>query len=83
MVLGSLATVVIALIQGAIDTPRPPASVSIRWQLPAYVLLTMGEVMVSITGLEFAYTPGAAPDEVDRHGAVAAGGDARQRASCR
>ena len=30
--------------------------VSIRWQLPAYVLLTMGEVMVSITGLEFAYT---------------------------
>ena len=55
IVLASLATVVIALIQGAIDT-RGPGVVSIRWQLPAYVLLTMGEVMVSITGLEIAYT---------------------------
>ena len=55
IVLASLATVVIALIQGAIDA-RGPGVVSIRWQLPAYVLLTMGEVMVSITGLEFAYT---------------------------
>jgi proton-dependent oligopeptide transporter, POT family len=55
IVLASLATVVIALIQGAIDT-RGAGVVSIRWQLPAYVLLTMGEVMVSITGLEFAYT---------------------------
>jgi POT family proton-dependent oligopeptide transporter len=29
---------------------------SIGWQLPAYVLLTAGEVMASITALEFAYT---------------------------
>src|SRR6476646_5656957 len=29
---------------------------SIGWQLPAYALLSAGEVMVSITGLEFAYT---------------------------
>lgn len=28
----------------------------IMWQLPAYVLLTAGEVMASITALEFAYT---------------------------
>lgn len=29
---------------------------SVLWQLPAYVLLTAGEVMASITALEFAYT---------------------------
>lgn len=29
---------------------------SVGWQLPAYVLLTAGEVMASITALEFAYT---------------------------
>ncbi len=29
---------------------------SIGWQLPAYALLSAGEVMVSITALEFAYT---------------------------
>ena len=29
---------------------------SIAWQLLAYVILTAGEIMVSITGLEYAYT---------------------------
>lgn len=29
---------------------------SVGWQFPAYVLLTAGEVMASITALEFAYT---------------------------
>lgn len=29
---------------------------NVVWQLPAYVLLTAGEVMASITALEFAYT---------------------------
>lgn len=29
---------------------------SVLWQLPAYVLLSAGEVMTSITSLEFAYT---------------------------
>ena len=29
---------------------------SIGWQIPAYILLTAGEVMASITALEFAYT---------------------------
>lgn len=29
---------------------------SILWQIPMYFVLTCGEVMVSITGLEFAYT---------------------------
>ena len=55
IVLGSLATVVIALIQGAIDR-NGPGVITVRWQFPAYFLLTMGEVLVSITGLEFAYS---------------------------
>ena len=31
-------------------------NLSIGWQMPAYALLTAGEVMASITALEFAYT---------------------------
>ena len=29
---------------------------SVNWQFLAYVILTLGETMVSITGLEFSYT---------------------------
>ncbi|HEY1764333.1 MAG TPA: POT family MFS transporter [Opitutaceae bacterium] len=32
------------------------AKPSIAWQIPAYALLTAGEIMVSITSLEFSYT---------------------------
>ena len=45
--------VVIVWIQGQIDIGLKP---SINWQLLAYVILTLGETMVSITGLEFSYT---------------------------
>ncbi|CAJ1079139.1 solute carrier family 15 member 2 [Xyrichtys novacula] len=31
-------------------------NVHIAWQIPQYVLMTMGEVMFSITGLEFSYS---------------------------
>ncbi len=31
-------------------------SINVLWQLPAYLLLSAGEVMTSITALEFAYT---------------------------
>ena len=33
-----------------------PDSVSILLQIPMYVLITAGEIMFSITGLEFAYS---------------------------
>jgi len=33
-----------------------PDSVSISLQVPMYVLITAGEIMFSITGLEFAYS---------------------------
>jgi POT family proton-dependent oligopeptide transporter len=42
-----------ALVQTLIDDGRTP---NILWQLPQYVLLTTGEVLVSVTGLEFSYT---------------------------
>jgi len=53
MVFSSLAFVYAAFLQLAID--KEP-QLHIVWQLPQYLLLTFGEVMVSITGLEFAYT---------------------------
>ena len=45
----------IATLHARIEA-SPEASVNIAWQLPAWFLLTLGEVMVSVTGLEFAYT---------------------------
>lgn len=45
--------VVIWYIQTMIDAGGKP---SVNWQFLAYVILTLGEAMVSITGLEFSYT---------------------------
>jgi POT family proton-dependent oligopeptide transporter len=45
--------VVLWWIQLQVDSGSKP---SVLWQVPGYVLLTAGEVMVSITGLEFSYT---------------------------
>jgi len=43
----------VGIVQGWIDEGQRP---SIGWQVLAYAILTASEVMVSITGLEFAYT---------------------------
>ncbi len=43
----------VGIVQGWIDQGQRP---SIGWQVLAYAILTASEVMVSITGLEFAYT---------------------------
>ncbi len=48
-----LAWVAAGLIQMSIDGGSPT---SIAWQVLPYVLLTFGEVLVSATGLEFAYS---------------------------
>jgi proton-dependent oligopeptide transporter, POT family len=45
--------VVIWYIQKMIDAGGRPG---VNWQFLAYVILTLGETMVSITGLEFSYT---------------------------
>lgn len=33
-----------------------PNSVSVLWQLPQYFVMTMGEILFSVTGLEFSYS---------------------------
>ncbi len=53
LVVTALSFVIISLIQERIDAGETP---NIAWQLLAYVILTAGEIMVSITGLEYAYT---------------------------
>jgi POT family proton-dependent oligopeptide transporter len=45
--------IVIALIQESIDAGGRP---NIVWQLLAFFILTVAEVLISITGLEYAYT---------------------------
>jgi len=42
-----------AVVQTAVEAGHPPHAL---WQLPQYLLLTIGEVLVSVTGLEFSYT---------------------------
>ena len=49
----ALSFVVLWWIQLQVDAGAKP---NVLWQLPGYILLTAGEVMVSITGLEFSYT---------------------------
>lgn len=55
MVIAAFSFVAVALIQQSIDG-EGAGTVPIAWQVIPYVIITLAEVMVSITGLEFAYT---------------------------
>jgi proton-dependent oligopeptide transporter, POT family len=52
-VLTALSFVVVAIVQGWIDAGATP---NISWQILAFVILTAGEILISITCLEYAYT---------------------------
>jgi POT family proton-dependent oligopeptide transporter len=49
----ALAFLIVALIQVRIDAGQHP---NVIWQILAFFVLTAGEIMVSVTHLEFAYT---------------------------
>lgn len=53
LVLTALSFVIVAFIQEWIDAGQTP---NISWQIFAFVVLTAGEVLVSLTCLEYAYT---------------------------
>jgi POT family proton-dependent oligopeptide transporter len=53
MALAAFAFVATALVQAQLDAGE---KLSILWQLPQYVIMTLSEVLVSTTGLEFSYS---------------------------
>lgn len=53
-VLAAISFLFAAFVQFKIET-SPPNSVSILWLLPQYVVITIGETMLSPTGLAFSY----------------------------
>lgn len=59
--LAGIAFLLSALVQAWIDS-SPKNSVTILWQIPQYVVMTMGEVLFSVTGLAFSYDQ--APDSM-------------------
>ena len=61
MFAASVAFVTVALLQTwmdkvALDNGTTSGKISVLWQFFPYLIITQSEVMVSITGLEFAYT---------------------------
>jgi POT family proton-dependent oligopeptide transporter len=53
MILAALSFVFVGLFQIPLDHGQ---KISVGWQFIPYLILTMSEVLISITGLEFAYT---------------------------
>jgi POT family proton-dependent oligopeptide transporter len=53
MILAAFSFVAIGMIQTVLDSGT---KISVGWQFIPYLIITCSEVMVSITGLEFAYT---------------------------
>ena len=60
--LGAVAFLLAAVVQARIDAAGEEGTVSFLWQVPQYVTITAGEVLFSVTGLEFAFK--SAPDSM-------------------
>jgi len=60
MVITSIAFICAALVE--VYVQLYPNQVHVAWQLPQYIFLSVGEILVSVTGLEFAYSQ--APKEM-------------------
>ena len=56
MFLGAASYVIVAWLQQRVDTGAP---LSVLWQFIPYIVLTTGEVLLSTTGLEFAFAESA------------------------
>lgn len=55
MFLSALAFATVAVLQARIEA-APIGTIHVFWQIIPYFLITIAEVLVSVTGLEFAYT---------------------------
>jgi dipeptide/tripeptide permease len=63
MLLGAAAFVVSGLVESAIqDNEERGLKVHVFWQLPQITIMSVGEILLSITGLEFAYA--TSPDRL-------------------